>query len=166
MRRAQSNDTLLSQLMRFTSAAGILSLTVAVSASASIAKSEAREPVELRALVEQVKEQLALPVSISLVPVPTNPLLVSVESGETSNNFVLSFDAKFLRTLSEDELRAVVAHELGHVWIFTHHPYLQTERLANRVAMRVVSRESLERVYAKVWERGGAKGSLAQFLGP
>jgi hypothetical protein len=60
----------------------------------------------------------------------------------------------------------VVAHELGHVWIFTHHPYLQTERLADTVAMRVVSRKSLDRVYAKVWERGGAKGSLAQFLGP
>ena len=152
--------------MRFTPTAGIFSLTVALIASASIAKSEPRGPVELRALVEEVKAQLSLPVSISLVPVPTNPLLVSVESGETSNNFVLSFDARFLQTLTEDELRAVVAHELGHVWIFTHHPYLQTERLANRVAMRVVSRESLERVYAKVWERGGAKGTLTQFLGP
>jgi len=29
-----------------------------------------------------------------------------------------------------------------------------------------VSRSSLERVYAKVWERGGTKGDLARFLGP
>jgi hypothetical protein len=48
---------------------------------------------------------------------------------------------------------------------FGHHPYLQTERLANEIAMRVVSRESLLRVYRKVWERGGAKGDLARFLG-
>jgi hypothetical protein len=59
-----------------------------------------------------------------------------------------------------------VAHELGHVWIFTHHPYLQTERLANSIAMRGVTRESLERVYRKVWQREGVKGDLVQFLGP
>jgi hypothetical protein len=22
-----------------------------------------------------------------------------------------------------------IAHEVGHVWVFTHHPYLQTEKL-------------------------------------
>ena len=63
------------------------------------------------------------------------------------------------------ELRAVVAHELGHVWIFTHHPYLQTERLANSIAMRVVSRQNLEKIYDKVWQRGGTKGDIVQFLG-
>jgi hypothetical protein len=31
--------------------------------------------------------------------------------------------------------------------------------------MRVVSRETLERVYGKVWERSGAKGDLVRFLG-
>jgi hypothetical protein len=77
----------------------------------------------------------------------------------------MSFDARFLASLHDEELIAIVAHELGHVWIFTHHPYLQTERLANSVAMRVVSRESLERVYVKVWQREGVKGNLAQFLG-
>jgi hypothetical protein len=166
LHRAQSNDTLCNQLMRFNPAAGFFCVSVALSASASIATSASREPAELRTLVDEIKTQLALPVSISLAPVPANPLLVSVEPGGKPDEFVLSFDAKFLQTLTEDELRAVVAHELGHVWIFTHHPYLQTERLANTVAMRVVSRKSLERVYAKVWEHGGAKGSLAQFLGP
>ena len=58
-------------------------------------------------------------------------------------------------------MSAVVAHELGHVWIYTHHPYLQTEELANEVAMRVVSRAILEGLYKKVWERAGAKGTLA-----
>ena len=51
------------------------------------------------------------------------------------------------------------------MWIFTHFPFLQTERGANDVALRVVSRDALERVYAKVWARGGAKGDLVRFLG-
>jgi len=63
------------------------------------------------------------------------------------------------------KIEAAIAHELGHVWIFSHHPYLQTEQLANRIAMRAVSRDSLQRVYAKLWERGGMKGDLTQFLG-
>jgi len=70
--------------------------------------------------------------------------------------------------LTDDDIKAVVAHELGHVWIFTHHPYLQTEQLANEIAMRLVTRESLEPVYAKVQKRiGDAVGAvdLARNLG-
>ena len=119
----------------------------------------------IQALVDELRQQLALPHEVSVVLVPSNPLLVSVEHGPARKAFLLSFEDGFLDVLDGDELRAVVAHELGHVWIFTHHPYLQTEQLANRVAMRVVSRETLERVYGKVWERNGAKGDLVRFLG-
>ena len=77
----------------------------------------------------------------------------------------MSFEESFIGTLNEDELRAVIAHELGHVWIFTHHPYLQTEALANNVAMRVVTRDSLERVYAKVRQHGGTTRDLSHYLG-
>ena len=80
--------------------------------------------------------------------------------------FRMVFEERFLTSVDQDELKAIVAHELGHVWIFTHHPYLQTERLANTVAMRAVPRASLERVYSKVWERQGTKGDLVRFLGP
>jgi len=98
--------------------------------------------------------------------VPANALMMSVEAPEEPTKpFVLSIDATFLNTLTDEEIEAAIAHELGHVWIFTHHPYLQTEGLANQIAMRAVSRASLERVYAKVWERGGTKGDLARFLG-
>ena len=61
----------------------------------------------------------------------------------SGGGFTLSFEAGFAERLTEDELTAAVAHELGHVWIYTYFPFLQTEQLANEIAMRVVSRESL-----------------------
>ena len=134
------------------------------------ARVEAREPRSVHALQELVdvlRAQLGIESVVSATIVPANPLLVSVQpvDGKTPA-FQLSFEERFLTVLDDADLRAVVAHELGHVWIFTHHPYLQTERLANTVAMRAVPRESLERVYSKVWERDGTKGDLARFLGP
>jgi hypothetical protein len=124
------------------------------------------DPARVQGLVDTLKHRLAIEAEVSVSIVDTNALLVSVECPKVENGaFTLSFEASFLDELDEDELSAVVAHELGHVWIYTHHPYLQTERLANQIAMRVVSRESLQRVYGKVWARAGTKGDLAGFLG-
>lgn len=67
--------------------------------------------------------------------------------------------------LSQEELKAVIAHELGHVWIFSHFPYLQTEILANEIAMRAVSRDSMKKIYAKLWLRLGTTGDLEAVLG-
>jgi len=124
------------------------------------------DPKRLQVIVDDLAQRLALSATVTVAVVPTNPLLVSVAVKEGRKDaFVLSFEDAFLDGLDDDGLRAVVAHELGHVWIFTHHPYLQTERLANSVAMRVVSRQSLEKVYDHVWDRLGTKGDIAQFLG-
>jgi hypothetical protein len=120
----------------------------------------------LQSFVSDLKSRLLITPAVEVQIVPINPLMMSVEAPtDSKKEFVLSVDANFLETLTSEELEAAIAHELGHVWIFTHHPYLQTEELANQIAMRAVSRESLERVYAKVWERGGTKGDLARFLG-
>lgn len=120
----------------------------------------------LQSLVGDLRKRLEITSAIVVTIVPTNPLMMSVEAPEEATKpFLLSIDASFLNTLTDDEIEAAIAHELGHVWIFTHHPYLQTEELANQIAMRAVGRASLERVYAKVWERGGTKGDLARFLG-
>jgi hypothetical protein len=120
----------------------------------------------LQGLVDDLKSRLDMPQQVTVALVPENALLVSVETdADRDDAFLLSCEQGFLDGLADDELNAVLAHELGHVWIFTHHPYLQTEQLANRIAMRLVSRESLHRVYAKVWERAGTKGDLARFLG-
>jgi predicted Zn-dependent protease len=78
----------------------------------------------------------------------------------------LKVEEGFVSGLTDAELAAAVAHELGHVWIFTHHPFLHTEQLANDIAMRLVSRDSLEQLYERVWSRRGSKGDLARFFGP
>jgi hypothetical protein len=135
--------------------------------SADGADSAGATVASLQQLVNDLKERLSLPAPVVVTIVPSNKLMMSVEApSDQTGPFVLSIEASFLEMLTDDELEAAIAHELGHVWVFTHHPFLQTEELANQIAMRAVSRESLERVYGKVWGRGGMKGDLVRFLGP
>jgi hypothetical protein len=142
----------------------VLSLT-AIVASTSVAAGR-DEVTTIQQTIDELKARLSIDVEVTVAIIPRNPLLVSVERIKTRKDaFELAFDQDFLEMLSDDERRAAIAHELGHVWIFTHHPYLQTERLANEIAMRAVSRSSLEKMYAKVWARDGTKGDLTSFLG-
>ena len=138
---------------------------LAAEASESSGASEGRLVHMLQSRVDEMRERLSLRQAVTVSIVPENPRMVSVAPTPAEAAFHMSFEHAFLAGLNEDELSAVIAHELGHVWIFTHHPYLQTEQLANRIAMRVVSRSSLEKVYEKVWARDGTKGDLDRFLG-
>jgi len=148
--------------MTLTFLASITPTTFAAEPTNTAAAIEGR----LQSLVGNLKARLEIEPAIVVTLVPSNALMMSVEAPtEPTKPFLLSIEASFLNILTDDEIEASIAHELGHVWIFTHHPYLQTEELANQIAMRAVSRGSLERVYAKVWERGGTKGDLARFLG-
>jgi hypothetical protein len=116
-------------------------------------------------LVDDLRGRLAVPQQVRVAIVPTNPLKVSVQSvDELGDEFLLSVDESFLAELTDEELKAAIAHELGHVWIFTHHPYLQTEALANQIAARVVTRDSLVQVYEKVWKLHGTKNDLARLI--
>jgi hypothetical protein len=140
--------------------------TILIGLVAQLDAHEPRSADALQELVNSLKAKLGIDAVVLVAIVPTNPQLVSVRhvDGDAAR-FQMAFEKRFLTEVDDDDLEAIVAHELGHVWIFTHHPYLQTERLANTVAMRAVPRESLERVYSKVWEREGTKGDLAHVLG-
>jgi hypothetical protein len=111
--------------------------------------------------VDKLKIRMAIPDTVVVSIVEHNQLVVSVERAKDgAGAFSLSLDRDFLDSLTTDEIDAVVAHELGHVWIFTHHPFLQTEELANQIAMQVVPQDTLAAVYDKVWKRVGRKGNL------
>jgi len=114
--------------------------------------------------VGTLQARLGLRAEVTAELVPHHPLLVAVaRQAERRGSYRLKLDAGFVSELTDSELDAVIAHELGHVWIFSHHPYLQTEQLANQVAMRVVSRDALDAVYAKVEARGGKKTTVSRF---
>ena len=124
-----------------------------------------RTTQKIRTIVDRFRQELSITDKVHISIVARNDKLVSVErSKRRPGEFILSFDETFINGLEDSELSASIAHELGHVWIFTHHPYLQTELLANQVALRVVSRDDLERIYAKVW-KDKEKGDFKEFLG-
>lgn len=125
----------------------------------------AAEIDRLQQVADVLRRRLNILERVLVTVVDHNPLVMSVETlSGRSGPFVITADAVFIQSLNEEELQAAVAHELGHVWIYTHHPYLQTERLANEIAMRVISPELLVPVYEKVWKRTGARGNLAEYL--
>jgi hypothetical protein len=119
----------------------------------------------IQEIVNEFMEKLTMNQKVAVTVVPKNPLMVSVEYTDTESGFLLSVEEDFISELTDEELQAAIAHELGHVWIFTHHPYLQTEVGANRIAQRLVPRSSLVQVYEKVWKRQGTKGDLTRFVG-
>ena len=126
---------------------------------------EIEQAARVQHVVDELKTRLDIPQAVSVSIVERNPLMASVGRDATDASlFVVSFEAGFLDQLSDDELQAAVAHELGHVWIFTHFPFLQTEQLANQIAMRVVSRDSLVPVYSQVFERIRLDGDVNKFV--
>jgi hypothetical protein len=138
---------------------------------ASLAKQKStadRTLKKISDIVNELRDKLQMPQRIHVRIAPTNERMISVEpidGNPASGDFILCFDQEFLNGLNPQELKAGIAHELGHVWIFSHHPYLQTEALANQIALKVVGRESLKMIYTKLWGHLGATGNLDEFLG-
>ena len=147
-------------------AAALHSSATVVRAGGAKSRDERAVAVErLQRITDDLRRRLYILERVLVTVVNHNPLVMSVETlSGRSGPFVITADAEFVQSLNDEELKAAVAHELGHVWIYTHHPYLQTERLANDVALRVISPELLIPVYEKVWKRTGARGNLAEYI--
>jgi hypothetical protein len=145
---------------------GLTALAVLAIARQTSASEVIEREKHVQDVVDALKARLSIPDAVAVSVVPENKLVVSVERAKNgTSGFVLSVEDDFVQRLNGEELDAVVAHELGHVWIYTHHPFLQTEELANEIAMRVVSRDVLQRLYEKVWERTGTRGKLTYLPG-
>ncbi len=147
------------------------SVIVLVGLTESVVAAPGGEPVPLveriQLVVDRLRAELGISHPVNVAVLPQVALVVSVEApADDSQPFRLAIEDRFLARLDDAEVDAAMAHELGHVWLFTHHPYLQTERLANQIAMRVVPRESLVNVYQKLWAHGATRGNLDAFLGP
>src|SRR5258706_2427809 len=90
-----------------------------------------KEEQKLVAIIKDTRSRMGISQPVSLAIIEANTRLVSVRRSQSqAGSFIVEFDRNFLSTLDENELRTVIAHEMGHVWIFTHHPFLQTEALA------------------------------------
>ena len=139
----------------------------AVSVAENGSAEEKTAAVSLQHLTDDLRTRLEIEQRVQVRLVDHNPLVMSVETldGRTGP-FVISVDRDFVHELTADEIEAALAHELGHVWIYTHAPFVQSERMANDIAMRVVRRSAFEPVYEKVWTRTGIKGNLIEFIGP
>jgi hypothetical protein len=134
----------------------IFSVIVSSGAGHAIENQEPVNELFLAGITAELRKGLGISNRVDIVIVDSDARLVSVaphpDNRKRSNEeklFTISFDKNFLSMLTAREIRAAIAHELGHVWIFTNHPYLQTEELANRIASRVIDIAELEPVYLK-----------------
>jgi hypothetical protein len=117
------------------------------------------------ALLSDLQEKMAIPDRIRITVVEKNDRVISVYRNPLNpTEFTIRCERSFLELLTIDELRAAIAHELGHVWIFTHHPYLQTEELANRIAAKVVRAEDLNNIQSKSTAHLAQKSKLSAVL--
>ena len=122
--------------------------------------------LDAQRVVDELRAQLGITAEVSVRIVDHDPRVVSVRGRrDGSGGFALWVERRFVQGASAEQRVAALAHELGHVWIATHHPYLQTEQLANRIAMRVVTREQLVSVYQALWGAEALHGNLETFLG-
>ena len=128
-------------------------------AGTAVARAQSGPPVKrIAEIADELRQQLGIPQRVEVQIVASDSLAFSVQPTAQHRQFAISVDSSFLRQLNDEELKAAVAHELGHVWIYTHHPFLHTEALANEIALRVVSKDALSNLYNKLQHFEAARG--------
>jgi len=143
----------------------VLFLVVPLNESPPVVAVRAKRAQEI---IEDLRAELAIDQKVQMAIVAVDPFVFSAKPIDMQKDgFLVSMEIGFLLELEDDELRAALSHELGHVWIFTHFPFLQTERLANEIGERAVYRGSFENLYSKLWKYEGTRGvPFAELLGP
>src|SRR5436190_12320524 len=91
-------------------------LAVCVCALAGAGNAHAVDQHErIQRVVDDLKSRLSIAQTVDVAVVHNNPKLFSVVPAEHQRaTFLLSAEEDFANGLSETELRAAVAHELGH----------------------------------------------------
>lgn len=119
-------------------------------------------------IVNRLRAELSIAGEVEIALVKSHPLVFAVEPLDPQRrHFRLSMERGFFEDLNDDELFGALAHEMGHVWIYTHRPFLQTEVLANLVGQKLAGRARLEKVYSKLWAYEQTAGvPMDQLLGP
>ena len=93
-----------------------------------LASPTARDPaniVTIRAkkaqeFVDQLRAELPISNTVQIAVVAYHPRVFSVQPTDIQKDrFLLTMERGFLLMLKDDELRAALAHELGHVWIYS-----------------------------------------------
>src|SRR5262249_16051678 len=149
-------------LRRVIAAAFLLCLGL-VQASGSPAEPAAFRVARLEETAQSLETAMGMHNRVRVLVVPENKLVISVEvlpAPEVGYQVVM--ERRFYEMLSDEEITAAIAHEIGHVWIYSHHPFLQTEALANEIAMKAVSRKALASLYGKLWSYTGVPGDLQE----
>jgi hypothetical protein len=121
-------------------------------------------PSGLNGVAQGLTSKLGADWNIHIVVADKNERVVSVERLLEPDRFIVTFDREFLSTLNEGEISAAIAHEIGHIWIFCHFPYLHTEFLANEIALEMVDRSDLESLYTKLQAVIGGNQTVEEFL--
>src|SRR5262249_43881757 len=79
----------------------------------------------IQAITTQLESRLQMTQEIEVSIVPVEARMLSVQRNRNASGtgelFLITLDRTFVEGLTEKELTAALAHELGHVWIFSHH---------------------------------------------
>src|SRR5689334_5931874 len=74
----------------------------------------------VQSVIDRIRQELSIQDPVTVTFVELNELVVSVvRAVDRTEGFEMSLERRFVNGLTDAELEAVIAHELGHVWIST-----------------------------------------------